>query len=363
VTVRRLAAFAVAAFLIAGCRASAAAPNSALDSQAPSPSPSQGSLVAIGAGLQGPAGLNATVYAMGLEHPAAFAFDSDGRLWVATADYSDDGTDGVYLIAAAGATPRKVIGGLHTPLGLLWLDGSLYVSSRGGVVAWTGFDGSAFAGHRAIVTLPSGTGEVNGMALAPNGRIWMGISAASDHATGDSPYSATVVSFRPDGTDLKVEATGIRAPIGLAWYPGTADLFVTMNQRDDLGDATPGDWLAIVASGQNWGFPDCYGQGGTACDGVPQPVAVLDEHAAVSGLAIATGQLGPWAGNAAIVAEWATGKVLRVPLAKGASGYASAPATTFITGLRNPVALAIGPDGALYAGDWTSGIVYRIGVS
>jgi glucose/arabinose dehydrogenase len=63
------------------------------------------------------------------------------------------------------------------------------------------------------------------------------------------------------------------------------------------------------------------------------------------------------------VAEWATGKVLRVPLAKGASGYASAPATAFITGLRNPVALAIGPDGALYAGDWTSGIVYRIGVS
>src|SRR5437867_12749443 len=73
------------------------------------------------------------------------------------------------------------MGGLHTPLGLLWLDGSLYVSSKGGVVAYSGFDGSAFAGRRTVVALPSATGEVNGIALAPDGRLWMGISAASDN--------------------------------------------------------------------------------------------------------------------------------------------------------------------------------------
>ena len=83
-----------------------------------------------------------------------------------------------------------------------------------------------------------------------------------------------------------LKATGIRAPVGLAWYPGASDLFVTMNQRDDLGDATPGDWLAVVVPGQDWQFPDCYGQGGSACDGAPSPVAVLDKHAAVSGVAI-----------------------------------------------------------------------------
>jgi hypothetical protein len=31
-------------------------------------------------------------------------------------------------------------------------------------------------------------------------------------------------------------------------------------------------------------FPACYGQGGTACIGVPQPAAVLDAHAAVGGM-------------------------------------------------------------------------------
>jgi len=60
-----------------------------------------------------------------------------------------------------------------------------------------------------------------------------------------------VVSFLPDGSDLRVEAGGIRAPVGLAYYPGTNDLFVTMNQRDDLGAQTPGDWLAVVRAGQS----------------------------------------------------------------------------------------------------------------
>ena len=87
-----------------------------------------------------------------------------------------------------------------------------------------------------------------------------------------------------------------------------------MNQRDDLGEATPGDWLAIVRSGQAWGFPDCYGQGGSACSGVPDPLAVLDTHAAVSGVAVVTGGLGPAIGTSALVAEWTTGRVMRVAL-------------------------------------------------
>ena len=133
----------------------------------------------------------------------------------------------------------------------------------------------------------------------------------------ESQLSGAVVSFLPDGTDLRVDATRIRAPIGLAYRPGTDDLFVTMNQRDDLADQTPGDWLSIVQTGQSWGFPDCYGQGGDAYTGVPSPVASLDPHAAVSGVAIVTGRLGTTGAatsTTALVAEWSTGKVERVPL-------------------------------------------------
>jgi glucose/arabinose dehydrogenase len=316
-------------------------------------------LSAIGAGLQGPAGLTATVYASALPKASGLAVDSAGRLWVTTADYTDRGQDGLYLVARPGAVPLRVVAGLHTPLGLLWYQDSLYVTSTGRVDAFSNFDGTRFASRRAVLTLDAGVGESNEIVLAPDGRLVMGISAPCDHCTPPSKWSGTIVSFRPDGTDLRVDARGIRAPVGLAYYPGTSDLLVTMNQRDDLGSRTPGDWLAVVHRGEAWGFPECYGQAGAPCQGVPHPTAVLDKHAAVSGVAIVTGQLGRSIGTAALVAEWAAGKVQRVTLKKLGSGYASS-VSPFLAGIKNPVPVIAGPDGAVLVGDWATGTVYRI---
>ena len=51
--------------------------------------------------------LAATVFATGLAHVAAFAFDADGRLWVATAAFEDAGTDAVYRVDRAGDTVER----------------------------------------------------------------------------------------------------------------------------------------------------------------------------------------------------------------------------------------------------------------
>ena len=311
-------------------------------------------LVDIGAGLRGPAGLAATAYATGLPNVASVTFDAAGRLWAATAGFEDDGTDGVYLVTHAGAMPTEVIAGLHTPLGLAWDGDVLYVASARRVDAYSDLAGTAFASHRVVLTLPEGVGEVNGLVVSPAGRLVLGISAPCDACEPSSPYAAAVVSFLPDGSDLRVEAGGIRAPVGLAYDPVTGDLYVTMNQRDDLGDATPGDWLSIVQSGQDWGFPGCYGQGGEACTGVPEPVAELDAHAAVSGVTVVDGTLAGTSRRSAIVAEWATGAVLRVGLG------ADPTVDDFVTGLSKPVAVAAAPGGALLVGDWGTGTIYRI---
>jgi glucose/arabinose dehydrogenase len=313
------------------------------------------SLVDIGDGLRGPLGFVASTYTTGLTHVAAFAFDDSGRLWAATAGYEDDGTDAVYLVGAPGSPPVKVIGDVHTPLGLLWRDGELYVASKGRVDADSDLVGSTFTKHRTVLVLPDGVGEVNGLVVSPDGRLVLGISAPCDACTTTTPYAAAIVSFRTDGTDLRVEASGIRAPTGLA-YSRRAQLYVTMNQRDDLGDATPGDWLAIVQRGQDWGFPDCYGQDDAACHGDPQPVAVLDQHAAASGVALDEDGFASVREPSAFVAEWAKCVVLRVGLAT--AGPASVE--PFVTGLQNPVPVAAAPDGSLIVGDWGSGMVYRI---
>ena len=319
-------------------------------------------LASIGSGLRGPAGLHATVFAKGLIHAAALAFDPEGRLWITTAAYDYAGNDGVYVVDRAGATPIEVITGLRTPLGLLWYGGSLYVASTSRVDAYSDFNGTRFLDHRTVLTLPAGSGEVNQIVLAPDGRMLMGITAPCDHCTPALAASGSIVSYLPDGTGLQEFATRIRAPVGLEFYPGTDDLFVTMDQRDDLGASTPGDWLALVREGQSWGFPGCYGQGGSVCAGVPAPIAALDKHAAVSGVAIVTGQLGSGVGIKALVAEWAKGLVDAVALTRVSSGYTGTVAK-FITGLQNPVPVILGPDNALYIGDWGAGIVYRVASS
>jgi glucose/arabinose dehydrogenase len=209
------------------------------------------------------------------------------------------------------------------------------------------------------VSLPSGVGEVNNLVVAPNGRMLLGVSSPCDHCAPTSKYSGAILSFAPDGRDLAVYASGIRAPVGLTFFPNTSDLFVTMDYRDDLGPKTTGDALAVVKGGASWRNPTCYGQGGAACTGVPTATAVLDPHAAVSGVAIVQGELGTTVGTAALVAEWALGKVQRVALTKTGDVYTSAT-SAFLTGVKNPVALIMSSDGALFVGDWSTGTVYRI---
>jgi glucose/arabinose dehydrogenase len=338
-----------AAALLAGACGGAATPDGTGSS----------GLVAIGAGLSGPPGLRAATLATGLPNVAALALDPEGRLWATTAAYSPGAADGVYVIERPGAPPAKVLAGLRTPLGLLWQGDTMYVASTGQVDAYTGFDGTRFADHTTVVTWAPGVGESNEIVRAPDGRLLLGVSAPCDHCVPASRWSAAIVAFRPDGTGLEVYAARIRAPVGLVYFPGTSDVFVTMNQRDDLGGRTPGDWLSVVGQGEDWGFPDCYGQGGAACAGVPAPTATLDRHGAVGGVAIVTGQLGPAIGTSALVAEWAVGKVQRVALSRSGSGYRGS-VHPFLAGLKDPLPVLATPAGAVLVGDWKTGAVYRV---
>ena len=224
------------------------------------------------------------------------------------------------------------------------------MSSLGKVTAFGDLQGTRFHAHTTIVDGPVAGGENNNVILAPDGRLVMGVSASCDHCVPASKWSASIVTFRPTAPTSQLFASRIRAAYGLAYYPGTSDLFASMNQRDDLGAATPGDWLALVRKGQDWGFPACYGQ----CKLFPTPVAVLDPHAAAGGVAILNSD--------AFVSEWQLGKVQRVVLAKKGSGY-TGNVEPYLTGLKNPLPLLTTSDGDLLVGDWQTGRIYRIGKS
>jgi len=302
-------------------------------------------LVAVGAGLRGPSGVRATVYATGVPHVSAIAFDGRGRLWVTTSAATDHDDDGLYVIAHVGAKPVRVAH-LTEPLGLVWSGGTLFVAARGKVVAFTHLVGDRFRKRSVILAGPDPKAANDTILALPNGRLMMSVSATCDDCRQSSRYSAAIVTFDRDGGRVRVYARGLRDAYGLALVPGSSTLLASINQRDDLGARTPGDWLAVVRQGENWGYPACYGQGGSACRGVPSPLAVLDVHAGAGGVAIL--------GSSAIVTEWATGKVLRVPL-DGSSHRAS----VFLTGFKNPLAATVF-GGGLLVGDWTTGRIYAI---
>ena len=141
-----------------------------------------------------------------------------------------------------------MISGLKGPLGLAWYRDTLYVASIGRVDAFSDLHGTRFADRRTVLREPAGHGWNDNLVAAPDGRLVMSISANCDHCT---PQLAVVGGDRlvqPDGSDVRFYARRLRAGYGLAYYPGTSRLLVTMNQRNDLGARTPGDWLAGCAT-------------------------------------------------------------------------------------------------------------------
>jgi glucose/arabinose dehydrogenase len=71
-------------------------------------------------------------------------------------------------------------------------------------------------------------------------------------------HRADVLVANPDGSDLQIYASGIRNPVGLTVQPGTGQVWVSVNERDELGDNLPPDYITHVQEGGFYGWPWYY---------------------------------------------------------------------------------------------------------
>jgi glucose/arabinose dehydrogenase len=301
--------------------------------------------------------------------PTNIDFDPAGGMWVSSGAGAAQPSDGVWYVPRGAHQARHVVRGLHTALGLHWHGGELYVShvvtpSTGRVTAFRGFDGRAFARRRTVVPrLRIGRHTMDSIVSDPSGgRLLVGVGSVADH-TG---LPGRVVSFTPKGRGVKVVATGLRNPYGLAFVPGTRRLLITDNARDDLGPRRPPDELDLA---------DLDAPGGPPHFGFPRatarslgPVARLPPHASADGLAV---KAGPDGTTVAYVAEFGssfaanhTGHDIRriVLRPRAGGGYTSTVSVLARFAQNDPLGAAIGPDGHLYVTLLISGRVVRYDV-
>jgi glucose/arabinose dehydrogenase len=332
-------AFAVAGALIAAPAALAAA--------GPPPPP------------QAAGGQTVTTVASGLQTPTAIAvgkgqvFEADGG-----SESSKIPNGGVYALSNGAGT--KLAGSPQFVSGLTWHSGSLYVA--GGVLQgkgaswqiqrWSGWNGKAFSSRKVIWTAPPGFAGTNGIAFGPDGRIYLGVDVGllpqGDHGLAKTPYVYDLLSFKADGSDMRVFATGIRQPWQIAFAKGDPDPYVSdLNQDGGPKAARNGpDYVLHVHPGDNYGFPQCNGtQGAGLCGGFTSPFATFTPHTDIMGMAI-IGQTLYMTSFLGVGSKGPGGEVLKMPLSGG-------KATPVLTGFVAPtVGLGVNA-GKLYVGELT----------
>jgi glucose/arabinose dehydrogenase len=346
-----------------------------------------------GARPQVPQGFTVSVFARGLKDARWMTVAPNGDVLLSEPDL---GRVMVLRPSADGAQASRVsvfARGFDRPHGLAIHDGALYVADVNAVwrlpYATGQLKTSAKPRHVFDTTPKQPTGHfTRDIVFDSKGDLFLAIGSMEN--TGEDPLPrASVQEIFPNGTHT-IFASGLRNPIGMAFYPGSGDLYVTVNERDGLGDFLPPDYLTRIRQGDFYGWPYAYAgphpdpdYGAKHPDLVATskvPDVLFQAHSAPLGLVFYDGRQFPpdYRDNAfvALHGSWnsshPTGyKVVRV---KFQNGRPQNTYENFLTGFWDgatspaqawgrPVGLAVARDGSLLVADDTGGVVWRVAYS
>jgi glucose/arabinose dehydrogenase len=217
-----------------------------------------------------------------IDSPVAFAFGA-GKVFVASGGNEETGAGGGIYVAGAGKA-SLVPNSPKIVFGLAWHKGTLYVSGDQKLYAYSGWNGTRFAKRKLIFRGPkhfSGFGGLN----FHKGRIYAGVAISNfkyDSRKSPQPYAQSIVTLKPNGTDIRVVARGLREPWQMTFVKGIDDPFVSVLAQDNL-KVVP-DYIIRARQGQNYGFPTCNWTKPKACKPFAKPYLLLDPHASPMGI-------------------------------------------------------------------------------
>lgn len=312
-----------------------------------------------------PQGFAWEIYAQGtMDNPTAIAFGPDGRLYVA--DIAGDlwvasDQDG----DTRAETITKWAGGFDLLVGLAWYQDELYCASAGKIEALRDSDGDGVAESRrtvvdnlpALILRPHSN---NGLAFGPDNRLYFGVGSTTNGEVESERLAATILSVKPDGSDLQVYARGLGNTFDVAFNSEGA-LF----GGDNAPSVAPGeeeapDEFNFLTKDGNYGYPYYFGDppnnGGTRGALVSFP-----PHSVPTGVTFYSGDTyPPIYRDSAFITLWKTGDIAHIEVGQTSNGEYLARTTTFASGFLYPIDVITGPDGNLYIADFGTTAIFRV---
>jgi glucose/arabinose dehydrogenase len=269
----------------------------------------------------------------------------------------------------------------------------VYIGNTNSVVRFPYRNGDMKASGPAekIANIPDGSRFGGGhwtrsIAFSNDGKkLFVGVGSKENVGEdADEKNRADVLEFNPDGSGGRIYASGIRNPSGLMMHPKTGQLWVAVNERDELGDDLVPDYVTHVAPGGFYGWPWYYigpnqdprfkGKRPDLKEKVIVPDVLLQSHSAPLSLTYYDGKQFPaeYDGDLFVTSHGSwnrshlTGyKVIRL---YSHDGNATGEYQDFVTGfvLNNadvwgrPVGITVALDGSLVFTDDASNSIWRV---
>ena len=336
-----------------------------------------------------PSGFHINIFAADFKRPRLLTVAPNGDIFLA-----ETGANQVVILRdpkhTGGAQERIVFAsGLVRPFGIAFHDDYVYIGNMSSLVRFK-YDpktSKRIGEAEKLLDLPGGGHDTRNVAITPDGKhVLLAVGSASNIDTGEPALRAAVTICDLDGKNARQFATGLRNPVGLAINPVTGAPWVTVNERDELGDDLPPDYLTSIKDGGFYGWPYSYIGSNVDPRVKPQmpdlvskaiiPDVLLGAHVAPLQFTFYSGkQFPPNYYGGAFIAEhgsWnrASRSGYQLAFVAFKDGQPSAAPVPFMTGLvpdpggdlvyGRPVGVTTAPDGSLLVADDGIGVIYRI---
>jgi glucose/arabinose dehydrogenase len=291
--------------------------------------------------------------------------------------------------------------GLNLPFGLAFYPPGpdpkyLYVGDTNAVLRFPYAKGDlkATAAPETIVPdLPAGPNHFSrGVAFSLDGKkMFISVGSHSNVPKSDAAdpdplefHRADILVADPDGKNLDVYAWGIRNGEAITVNPSTGELWTSVNERDELGDNLPPDYITHVQAGGFYGWPYYYtggnqdprfpGKHPELKDKAIVPDVLMEPHNASLNITFYEGKQFPnqFKGQLFGAEHGSWNRSVRtgyeVVLVPTKNGHATGEYQDFLTGFvtptgdcwGRPVGVAVASDGSLMVTDDGSNSIWKV---